>query len=98
MPTLPRALSQRLLMPNITTQAPLFSGLPKPAAKKKLVVQFRCPITFNAADVKEDLEQVWDPRKICSWALRGQGCLSTGDGVACAAHPQPSPAARCSSP
>lgn len=33
-------------------QAPLFSGLPKPAQKKKVVVQFRVPISYDPADVK----------------------------------------------
>lgn len=38
-------------------QVPLFSGLPKPAQKKKLVVQFRMGISYDPADVKRNPDE-----------------------------------------
>ncbi|KAL4854611.1 hypothetical protein ACK3TF_004764 [Chlorella vulgaris] len=38
-------------------RVPLFSGLPKAAAKQKVVVQFRAPITYDRADVKKDADE-----------------------------------------
>ena len=45
----------RLLPP---PQAPLFSGLPQPAQKKKVVVQFRVPISFDRSEVDAAEEAV----------------------------------------
>ncbi|EFN56920.1 hypothetical protein CHLNCDRAFT_143436 [Chlorella variabilis] len=50
-PTDPSQLASRLPAPS-GAKAPLFSGLPKPAQKKKVVVQFRVPISYDPADVK----------------------------------------------
>lgn len=44
--------------PSSAAQAPLFSGLPKPAAKKRVAVQFRVPISYDPADVKGDPDEV----------------------------------------
>lgn len=46
-------------------QAPLFSGLPKPAQKKKVVVQFKVPISYDPADVKSNLEEEVGDRCAC---------------------------------
>ncbi|PRW33970.1 proline-rich PRCC [Chlorella sorokiniana] len=39
------------------SKVPLFSGLPKPATKKRVTVQFRMPISYDPADVKIDPDE-----------------------------------------
>ena len=48
---------------HLPVQAPLFSGLPKPAAKKRVAVQFRMPISYDPSDVKIDPDEVGTPQR-----------------------------------
>jgi hypothetical protein len=53
-------------------QAPLFSGLPQPAQKKKVVVQFRVPISFDRSEAAAAEEEVG-----------GRACVCWGSGIVC---------------